>query len=107
MTTFDKREEGFEAKFAHDEEMHFLALARRNKGLATWASTLMGESGATAAAYADTLLTAEYLSGSDDRLVLRVVSDLKAKGIERSSQDVIEKLRDLLAKARSDIAAGR
>jgi hypothetical protein len=107
MTTFDKREEGYEAKFAHDEEMHFLALARRNKWLAAWASALMGETGATAAAYAETLLTADYLGGSDDRLVLRVVSDLKAKGIDRSPQEIIEKLRDLLARAMSDIAAGR
>ena len=40
MTTFDKREEGFEAKFAHDEELRFLALARRNKLLAAWAAKL-------------------------------------------------------------------
>ncbi|MBV8184811.1 MAG: DUF1476 family protein, partial [Hyphomicrobiales bacterium] len=31
MTTFDKREEGFEAKFAHDEELRFMDVARRNK----------------------------------------------------------------------------
>ena len=31
MTTFDKREEGFEKKFAHDEELRFKATARRNK----------------------------------------------------------------------------
>ena len=31
MTTFDKREEGFEKKFAHDEELKFKAMARRNK----------------------------------------------------------------------------
>ena len=33
MTTFDKREEGFEKKFAHDEELRFKANARRNKTL--------------------------------------------------------------------------
>ena len=26
MTTFDKREEGFEQKFAHDEELRFKAM---------------------------------------------------------------------------------
>ena len=31
MTTFDKREEGFEKKFAIDEELKFKAGARRNK----------------------------------------------------------------------------
>jgi hypothetical protein len=36
MTTFDKREEGFEKKFALDEEQKFKALARRNKLLGLW-----------------------------------------------------------------------
>jgi len=31
MTTFDDRENAFEAKFAHDSEMQFKAEARRNK----------------------------------------------------------------------------
>ncbi len=34
MSTFQKREEGFEKKFAHDEELRFKAMARRNKMLA-------------------------------------------------------------------------
>ena len=42
MTTFDKREEGFEKKFAHDEELQFKASARRNKLLGMWAAEKMG-----------------------------------------------------------------
>ncbi len=42
MTTFDKREEGFEKKFAHDEELQFKAGARRNKLLGMWAAEKMG-----------------------------------------------------------------
>ena len=38
MTTFDKRKEGFESKFAHDEELRFKATARRNKLLGLWAA---------------------------------------------------------------------
>ena len=45
MTTFDKREEGFEKKFAHDEELHFKATARRNKLLGLWAAEKLGLSG--------------------------------------------------------------
>ena len=36
MTTFDKREEGFEKKFALDEEQKFKAEARRNRLLGLW-----------------------------------------------------------------------
>ena len=52
MTTFDKREEGFEKKFAHDEELRFKANARRNKLLGLWAAEKLGLSGSAADAYA-------------------------------------------------------
>ena len=42
MTTFDKREEGFEKKFALDEELQFKAGARRNKLLGLWAAEKLG-----------------------------------------------------------------
>ena len=37
MSTFDKREEGFEKKFALDADQKFKAEARRNKLLGLWA----------------------------------------------------------------------
>ena len=43
MSTFDKREEGFEKKFAHDEELLFKANARRNKLLGLWAAEKLGD----------------------------------------------------------------
>ena len=52
MTTFDKREEGFEKKFAHDEELRFKANARRNKLLGLWAAEKMGLSGQNGAPFA-------------------------------------------------------
>ena len=45
MTTFDKREDAFEAKFARDEELRFKAEARRNKLLGLWAAEKLGKSG--------------------------------------------------------------
>ena len=41
MTTFDDRERAFETKFAHDEEMRFRLIARRNKLLGMWAAKQM------------------------------------------------------------------
>jgi hypothetical protein len=51
MTTFDDRQNAFEAKFAHDAEMQFKAEARRNK-LAGSGPRAPGQSGDEAAAYA-------------------------------------------------------
>ena len=45
MTTFDKRKEGFEKQFAHDEELRFKATARRNRLLGLWAAEKLGLSG--------------------------------------------------------------
>ena len=46
MTTFDKREEGFEKQFAHDEELKFKATARRDRLLGLWAAEKLGLTGA-------------------------------------------------------------
>ena len=52
MTTFDEREEGFEKKFALDEEKKFKAEARRNRLLGLWVAEKLGITGDAAAAYA-------------------------------------------------------
>ena len=45
MTTFNEREQGFEKKFALDQEQEFKAHARRNRALGQWAAGLMGLEG--------------------------------------------------------------
>ena len=52
MTTFDKRKDAYENKFAHDEALRFRAEARRNKLLGRWAAELLGKSGEEVDAYA-------------------------------------------------------
>ena len=42
MTQFNDRERAFETKFAHDEEMKFRIIARRNRLLGEWAARQMG-----------------------------------------------------------------
>ena len=43
MTSFDKREEGFEKKFAVDEEQKFKAETRRNRLFGTWVAEKFGQ----------------------------------------------------------------
>ena len=63
MTTFDKREEGFEKKFALDEELRFKANARRNKMLGLWAAEKLGLTGPAADAYAKEVVVADLCTG--------------------------------------------
>ncbi len=95
-TTFDKREEGFEKKFAHDGELRFKALARRNKLLGLWAADLLGKSGADAEAYAKEVVLADFEEAGDNDLVRKVVKDLAGKGV--TEQQVRAQMTELLAK---------
>ena len=58
MTTFDKRKDAFESKFARDAELRFKAEARRNKLLGLWAAEHMGMSEAHAKEYAAEVVAA-------------------------------------------------
>ena len=66
MTTFDKREEGFEKKFAHDQELRFKANARRNKLLGLWVAEKLGKTGDDAAAYAKEVVASDFDREGDD-----------------------------------------
>ena len=104
MTTFDKREEGFEKKFAHDEELKFKAYARRNKLLGLWAAEQLGKSGADAEAYAKEVVLADFEEAGDSDVVRKVVGDLKSRGVTEAQ--VTAKLAELLALAVAQIKAG-
>ena len=60
MTTFDDREDSFEKKFAHDEELRFKAMARRNKLFGQWVAEQLGRSGSEADAYARSVVMADF-----------------------------------------------
>ena len=95
-TTFDKREEGFEKQFAHDEELQFKAMARRNKLLGLWAAEVLGKSGADAEAYAKEVVLADFEEAGDNDVLRKVVKDLTGKVTEA---DIRAKMAALLAQA--------
>jgi hypothetical protein len=103
MTTFDKREEGFEKKFAHDEELKFKAYARRNKLLGLWAAAQLGKTGEDAEAYAKEVVMADFEEAGDEDVARKVITDLAAKGI--SEAQVRDKMTELLAAAVAQIQA--
>lgn len=99
MTTFDKREEGFEKKFAHDEELRFKATARRNKLLGQWAAEKLGLSGADAEAYAKDVVMADFEEAGDDDVFRKVRKDIDAKKVAVSDQEIRAAMNELMAKA--------
>lgn len=104
MSTFDKREEGFEKKFALDEEQKFKAEARRNKLLGLWAAEKLGKSGDDAAAYAKEVVAADFEEAGDSDVLRKVVNDLVGKGV--TEQEIRKKMDELTAIAVAQIKAG-
>jgi hypothetical protein len=102
VTTFDKREEGFEKKFAHDEELRFKALARRNKLLGMWAAGVLGKSGPEADAYAKEVVMADLEEAGDEDVVRKLVPDLGAKGV--TDQQIRAKMNELLEQAVAQVS---
>jgi hypothetical protein len=105
MTTFDKREEAFEKKFAIDEELKFKAEARRNRLLGLWAAEKLGLTGDTAVAYARETVASAFAEGGEKTLVDRIVGDLSAKGITEDT--VRTQMTELMAQAIVQVRAGK
>jgi hypothetical protein len=103
MTTFDKREEGFEKKFAVDEELRFKADARRNRLLGMWVAGKLGISGDEATAYAKQVVASEFEASG---VMSKIMGDLKAKGVAVSEGDVQAKSIELMAEAVEQVKAG-
>jgi hypothetical protein len=105
MTTFDSRKDGFEKKFAHDEELQFKATARRNKLLGAWAAEKMGLTGDAATQYAKDVVAADFEEAGDDDVVRKVMGDFQAKGVDQSEHQVRRTMDELMGEAIAQIKA--
>jgi hypothetical protein len=105
MTTFDKREEGFEKQFARDEELRFKANARRNKLFGLWAAEKLGLAGAQADAYAKEVIMADFEEAGDNDVFRKIRRDFDAKGVTQSDHQIRRTMDELMAQAVAEIKA--
>jgi hypothetical protein len=105
MTTFDKREEGFEKQFAHDEELRFKATARRNKLLGKWAAERLGLGGTEADAYAKDVVMADFEEAGDDDVFRKIRADFDGKGLKLSDGEIRSQMVELMAQAIAEVKA--
>jgi hypothetical protein len=106
-TTFDKREEGFEKQFAHDEELKFKAMSRRNKLLGLWAAEKLGRKGPEAETYAKEVVMADFEEAGDHDVFRKVRKDFDATGVAATDEEIRAVMVELMAKAVEQIKAGR
>jgi hypothetical protein len=107
MSTFDKREEGFENKFAHDQELRFKAHARRNKLVGLWAAEKLGLTGAAAESYAANIVTIDLDKPDSDRVFKELRKDFDEKGVEQSDHQIRRTMEEAMEKAVAEIKTGR
>ena len=106
MTTFDKREEGFEKKYALDEEQKFKAESRRNKLLGLWVAEKLGITGDAAAAYAREVVASDFEEAGDGDVLRKVSGDLTAKGVAMTEPQIRAKMDELMVTAVMQVKAG-
>ena len=100
MTTFNDRERGEEAHFAHDEEMQFRITARRNRLLGMWAAELMGLSAAETDGYAKAVVQTDFEEAGDEDVIRKLIGDLTSAGVETDEAEVRAALEAKLIEAR-------
>ena len=103
MGQFDDRERAYEAKFAHDEEMNFRMIARRNRLVGEWAARQMGLSEEETASYAKDVVRADFEEAGDDDVVRKVLGDLTAAGVDMDEARIREALEHKTVEARRQI----
>ena len=107
MTSMSDRERGFEAKFAHDEEMQFRLHARRNKLFGLWAAGRMGLTAAESDSYAVSVVQADFEEAGDDDVLRKVAADLTAADKSLPDAELRGQLDSLLAEARRQFIEAR
>jgi hypothetical protein len=96
---FKDRERGFESKWAHDAELRFKVVARRNKLLGLWAAGEMGFSGPKAEEYAMAVIQADFQEAGDGDVFRKIKADFDAAKLARSDGAIRAKMDELLALA--------
>ena len=99
MTTFDKRKDAAENRFAHDEELQFKAESRRNKLLGLWAAELLGKTGEAAEEYAKSVVVADFEEAGDEDVFRKVRADFDAASVSQSDHQIRRTMEELLAEA--------
>ena len=93
MTQFKDRENAFEKKYAHEEELDFAVEARCSKLFGLWVGEKLGLSGAEADAYAMEVVESNLEEPGFDDVKRFVMPTFKDKGVD-VSEHVIDSMLD-------------
>jgi hypothetical protein len=103
---FQDRENTFEKQFAHDEDMHFKAVARRNKALALWVAEMKKLPQADAEKYTRAFVAAQ-VGKSDAEVAAALKADYDGGDTDLSDHRLRKKMDEEMAEATASVRAGK
>ena len=106
MSGFDKRREGYESKFAHDQDLKFKATARRNKLLGLWAAEKLGLTADQADAYAKEVVKADLQEAGEEDVFRKLRADFDAKKVAVSDHQIRREMDELMHTAVEQVQSG-
>jgi hypothetical protein len=106
MSSMKDREEGFERKFALDEEQRFRATARRNKLLGLWAAEKLGKTGEAADAYAKEVVVSDLEEAGDEDVFRKIRRDFDVAGVDQTDHQIRRTMEELMVTAAEQIRNG-
>jgi hypothetical protein len=106
MDNFRNRERAFEAKFAHDEELKFRAIARRNRLIGHWAAQKLGLTGPDAVGYEKAVINADLEKPDSDSVFQKIRADFDAHGVVQSDHQIRRTMDEFLTQTLAELKAG-
>ena len=106
MSSFERREEAFENRFAYDEELKFKAEARCCKLFGLWVAEQIGLEGDDAETYAKQVVASNLEEPGFDDVKRKVTPDIEAKGLSITSEELEEKLERFMDEAKRQLIEG-
>jgi hypothetical protein len=102
---FEDRKKGALAKWAHDEELAFKVMARRNKLLGQWAASELGLGHTESEAYAKAVVVADFEEAGDEDVFRKIRKDFDEKKVSAGDHIIRKKMEDLLHVAGEQVVA--
>ena len=103
MSTFDERKDGFENKFAHEQNITFKTEALRNKLLGSWAAKIKGLDEDETRQYIKDVVKSDFQEAGDEDVFRKLKDDLEGLVDE---QAIREKMNECLQDAKDRVSKG-
>lgn len=97
---FKEREEAFESKYKHDEDLRFRTIARRNKLFGLWVAEQLGLKDDDAQHYARTVVQADMKMPGDQDVIDKVKADLDEANVDLSEHRLQKRLEECFDEAK-------